>query len=78
MPPPPPTPTQPTLPQRASPADVNLLALDVDGVLTDGSILIDDRGRETKRFNISDGLGMRVWLPTRSPSSEADGAPGGA
>ncbi|MBX3359317.1 MAG: HAD hydrolase family protein [Phycisphaeraceae bacterium] len=43
------------------PAHVRLLALDVDGVLTDGSILLDDDGREIKRFNIRDGLGLRVW-----------------
>lgn len=43
------------------PSQVSLLALDVDGVLTDGSILIDDRGRETKRFNIRDGFGLRLW-----------------
>jgi 3-deoxy-D-manno-octulosonate 8-phosphate phosphatase (KDO 8-P phosphatase) len=40
---------------------VELLILDVDGVLTDGSILIDDDGRETKRFNIRDGVALRAW-----------------
>lgn len=40
---------------------VELLALDVDGVLTDGSILIDDLGHETKRFNVRDGFGMKLW-----------------
>ncbi|MCA9284179.1 MAG: HAD hydrolase family protein [Phycisphaerales bacterium] len=40
---------------------IQLLCLDVDGVLTDGSILIDDRGVETKRFNVRDGAGMRIW-----------------
>ena len=45
----------------ANPATITLLALDVDGVLTDGSILIDDDGRETKRFNIRDGFGLRLW-----------------
>src|SRR5215510_13939254 len=38
-----------------------LLALDVDGVLTDGSILLDDAGTETKRFNVRDGFGLRLW-----------------
>lgn len=28
---------------------------DVDGVLTDGGIIYDDTGRETKRFNVKDG-----------------------
>jgi 3-deoxy-D-manno-octulosonate 8-phosphate phosphatase (KDO 8-P phosphatase) len=36
--------------------------LDVDGVLTDGSIMIDDHGVETKRFNVKDGLGIATWI----------------
>lgn len=35
--------------------------MDVDGVLTDGSIHLDDAGVETKRFNIRDGFGIRLW-----------------
>ena len=41
---------------------VQLLLLDVDGVLTDGSIVYDDRGTETKAFNAKDGLGMRLLM----------------
>lgn len=48
-------------PMPTSPSDITLLALDVDGVLTDGSIFIDDAGNETKRFNVRDGFGLRVW-----------------
>ncbi|MBC7770916.1 MAG: HAD hydrolase family protein [Pyrinomonadaceae bacterium] len=48
-------------PMFTSPSDITLLALDVDGVLTDGSIYIDDLGRETKRFNVRDGFAIRVW-----------------
>jgi len=40
---------------------VTLLVLDVDGVLTDGSILIDDDGRECKRFHVRDGTGLALW-----------------
>lgn len=40
---------------------IRLLVLDVDGVMTDGSINIDDFGRETKVFHVRDGLGIRVW-----------------
>jgi 3-deoxy-D-manno-octulosonate 8-phosphate phosphatase (KDO 8-P phosphatase) len=40
---------------------VKLLLLDVDGVLTDGSIFYDERGREIKRFFVQDGQGIR-WL----------------
>lgn len=45
----------------ADPAAVRLLCLDVDGVLTDGSILLDDHGVETKRFFVRDGTGLRAW-----------------
>lgn len=37
---------------------IRLLALDVDGVLTDDSIYFGPDGFELKRFNISDGLFM--------------------
>ena len=40
---------------------ITLLVLDVDGVLTDGSIHIDDDGRESKRFHVRDGTGIRIW-----------------
>jgi 3-deoxy-D-manno-octulosonate 8-phosphate phosphatase (KDO 8-P phosphatase) len=40
---------------------VRLLALDVDGVLTDGGIYMFEDGTEFRRFEIKDGLGlMRV------------------
>src|SRR5512140_3721802 len=38
-----------------------MLALDVDGVLTDGTILVDSRGRESKSFSIIDGHGIKMW-----------------
>ncbi|HMN40298.1 MAG TPA: HAD hydrolase family protein [Phycisphaerales bacterium] len=41
---------------------IRLLALDVDGVLTDGSIMLDDHGVETKRFNVRDGQGIAAWI----------------
>lgn len=37
---------------------VKLLVLDVDGVLTGGEIIYNDQGRETKIFNVKDGLGV--------------------
>lgn len=37
---------------------IRLLALDVDGTLTDGGVFYDDAGRELKRFHIHDGLGI--------------------
>jgi 3-deoxy-D-manno-octulosonate 8-phosphate phosphatase (KDO 8-P phosphatase) len=37
---------------------VRLLVLDVDGVLTDGGILVGAAGDETKRFHVHDGLAL--------------------
>jgi len=42
-------------------ARIRLLCLDVDGVLTDGGIVIDDHGREQKRFHVRDGTAIRIW-----------------
>jgi 3-deoxy-D-manno-octulosonate 8-phosphate phosphatase (KDO 8-P phosphatase) len=39
-------------------ARVRLFLLDVDGVLTDGGIIYDADGRETKRFHVRDGHGI--------------------
>jgi 3-deoxy-D-manno-octulosonate 8-phosphate phosphatase (KDO 8-P phosphatase) len=68
----------PTLETRA--ARVKLLLLDVDGVLTDGKVLLHADGSESKRFDIKDGaamvwaqrVGLRVgWLSARpSPVTE--------
>lgn len=37
---------------------IRLLAMDVDGVLTDGLVSYDSEGRELKSFHVSDGLGI--------------------
>jgi 3-deoxy-D-manno-octulosonate 8-phosphate phosphatase (KDO 8-P phosphatase) len=56
-------------------ATIRLLAMDVDGVLTDGSIIYDEEGRELKRFHTLDGLGLTAlkfadieiaWITGRS------------
>ncbi|WP_114418523.1 KdsC family phosphatase [Marinospirillum perlucidum] len=39
---------------------LRLLALDVDGVLTDGSLYFHVDGSETKTFNTQDGLGIKL------------------
>ena len=39
---------------------IRLLLLDVDGVLSDGGIVYDSDGRESKRFHIHDGLGIKL------------------
>lgn len=36
---------------------IKLLILDVDGVLTDGRIIYDSKGRDSKFFDVHDGLG---------------------
>ena len=36
-------------------AQIKAMFFDVDGVLTDGKIIYDDTGRETKQFNVKDG-----------------------
>jgi 3-deoxy-D-manno-octulosonate 8-phosphate phosphatase (KDO 8-P phosphatase) len=41
---------------------VRYLLLDVDGVLTDGTIYLDSAGREIKAFHILDGSGIRLAL----------------
>lgn len=37
---------------------IKLLLLDVDGVLTDGRIIYDSRGRDSKFFDVHDGMGV--------------------
>lgn len=39
---------------------IKLLLLDVDGVMTDGRIVIDDEGIETKFFHVRDGHGIKL------------------
>jgi len=47
---------------------IKLLLLDVDGVLTDGRIIYDSAGRDSKFFDVHDGLGVyalkRAGIPT--------------
>jgi len=47
------------LEQRCRP--IELILSDVDGVLTDGSIIYDNNGVETKHFNARDGQGINMW-----------------
>lgn len=41
-------------------ANIKLLLLDVDGVLTDGKLYYGNSGEELKAFNIQDGLGIKL------------------
>ncbi|TYT75886.1 KdsC family phosphatase [Desulfobotulus mexicanus] len=47
---------------NSSLADISLLLLDVDGILTTGSVIYSDSGEETKVFNVKDGLGLRMLM----------------
>lgn len=40
---------------------IQLILSDVDGVLTDGSIVIDNAGVESKTFYVRDGFAIRSW-----------------
>jgi 3-deoxy-D-manno-octulosonate 8-phosphate phosphatase (KDO 8-P phosphatase) len=42
-------------------SNIQLLILDVDGVLTDGGIIRDDAGQQIKRFHVRDGAGIVMW-----------------
>lgn len=47
-----------SLHQRA--AAIKLLVLDVDGVLTDGTLFYGENGEAVKSFNVKDGLGIQL------------------
>jgi 3-deoxy-D-manno-octulosonate 8-phosphate phosphatase (KDO 8-P phosphatase) len=47
---------------------IKLLLLDVDGVLTDGRIIYDSKGRDSKFFDVHDGLGVYLLKKTGIPS----------
>src|SRR5438128_1295780 len=42
-------------------AAIEVLVLDVDGVLTDGRIIYSDHGVEWKVFYVRDGSGLKLW-----------------
>ena len=42
--------------------NIKLVILDVDGVMTDGRIVIDDNGVESRNFDIKDGMGVVVMM----------------
>jgi 3-deoxy-D-manno-octulosonate 8-phosphate phosphatase (KDO 8-P phosphatase) len=39
---------------------IRVAIFDVDGVMTDGTLFLDDQGNETKGFSVLDGLGLRM------------------
>ncbi len=42
--------------------NIKLIILDVDGVLTDGSIILDNKGNEYKSFHVRDGHGIKMII----------------
>jgi 3-deoxy-D-manno-octulosonate 8-phosphate phosphatase (KDO 8-P phosphatase) len=49
--------------RKATPlAKIELLVLDVDGVLTDGSLYFGGRGESLKVFNVRDGHGIKLLM----------------
>jgi 3-deoxy-D-manno-octulosonate 8-phosphate phosphatase (KDO 8-P phosphatase) len=56
-----PTPPPPSAELAARCAAIELLVVDVDGVLTDGVIALDDHGVETKHFHVRDGGALNLW-----------------
>lgn len=62
-------------PIRERAAAIRLMVFDVDGILTDGSLLYGEHGEAVKRFNVLDGQGLRLlaaggvaiaWVTARS------------
>jgi 3-deoxy-D-manno-octulosonate 8-phosphate phosphatase (KDO 8-P phosphatase) len=47
---------------RAIAKQIKMLMLDVDGVLTDGSIILDNEGNEYKSFHVRDGHGIKMLI----------------
>jgi 3-deoxy-D-manno-octulosonate 8-phosphate phosphatase (KDO 8-P phosphatase) len=41
--------------------EIDVLVLDVDGVLTDGRVIYSDAGQELQEFHVRDGCGLALW-----------------
>ena len=57
---------------------IKLLVLDVDGVLTDGGLWFDASGQLIKRFDVRDGLGIRLLQQAGIDIAFLSGGQGGA
>ena len=63
---------------RAAVRNIELLVLDVDGVLTDGGLWFDPNGQLQKRFDVRDGLGIRLLQQAGLQLAFLSGGRGGA
>ncbi len=59
-------------------ADIQLLVLDVDGVLTDGGLWFSADGQLQKRFDVRDGLGLHLLQKAGLHLAFLSGGQGGA
>lgn len=50
------------LPDSQIARPIRCILSDVDGVMTDGRIIFDAAGIETKQFHVQDGLGIKLWV----------------
>ena len=57
---------------------IDLLVMDVDGVLTDGGLWFDPNGLLQKRFDVRDGLGLRLLQQAGLQLAFLSGGKGGA
>ena len=64
--------------QRHALRAIELLVLDVDGVLTDGGLWFDPSGQLQKRFDVRDGLGIRLLQQAGLQLAFLSGGRGGA
>ena len=64
--------------QRDQLRRIKLLVLDVDGVLTDGGLWFDPNGLLLKRFDVRDGLGLRLLQQAGLELAFLSGGKGGA
>ena len=64
--------------QRQALQNLELLVLDVDGVLTDGGLWFDGQGQLQKRFDVRDGLGIRLLQGVGVQLAFLSGGQGGA
>lgn len=59
-------------------ACVDLLIMDVDGVLTQGEVIYQDDGSQIKIFNVKDGLGLRLLMDAGIQTAIVTGRSAGA
>lgn len=59
-------------------AAIQLFAMDVDGVLTDGTVQISSAGTESKGFSILDGMGLKMLERVGVVTAWISGRPSGA